>query len=405
MRKTPIQSRLRERNAFTRQPLDFQTYGPSSFNDVGRVRNILSKSTITASLFSRIAIDASGSKMKHVRIEQGTDNEYDIFSGLNNCLTTEANIDQSAITFMHEMVYSILDEGVIAVVPVDTTQDVTKTDGYDIQTMRVGKITQWYPRHVRIELYNDMTGMRQEIVMLKSTVAIIENPLYEVVNSRNGTLDRLRNKMELLDREDNNRSSNRLDLIFQLKYAVKTDIQRKEAEEKIKNLQDQLNNNSIGAAYIDAVEDFKQLSRPVNDGLQEQVSTLTVQFFNQLGITTNILDGTANESETRGYYVRTIDPILERIALEFERKFLSKTARTQGQKVITYRDPFKLVPIDQIADVTDTFRRNAVATSNEMRKVVGLRPDSAPEADILFNPNLTADNQMMAQPGEPPMPV
>jgi hypothetical protein len=302
------------------------------------------------------------------------------------------------------MVYSILDEGVIAIVPVETTYNPEDTDAYDINQMRIGKITQWYPRHVKIQCYNELTGLQEEITLSKNTVAIVENPLYEVVNSRNGTLDRLRKKIQLLDREDEARSSGRLDLIFQFKHALKTEAQKQDAQNRIRDLEEQLKNNSHGISYIGETEKFTQLNRPIENNLQEQISELTIEFFNQIGLTKNILDGTADESEMRGYYTRTVDPIIDRIMAEMKRVFLSKTARTQGQTLIAYRDPFKLVPVDQIANVADTFRRNSILTSNEFRRIVGYGPDPSPEADLLFNPNISAQNQFIDPTGSPAPP-
>lgn len=371
--------------------------GSSSYNPAHRSLRRYSNSSYVSAIFNRIALDVAATQIQHVKINATNDDRTYIESGLINCLTVEANIDQTGMQFIQDIVYSMFDEGVVAVVPVDTTISPTVSGSYEIDTMRVGKITQWYPKHVEVNIYNEKTGMEERVTLPKSMIAIIENPLYAVINDENATLTRLINKMAMMDDVDAVLSSGKLDLIIKLPYAVKTDLQKTQAEERIKGIEDQLSKGKHGVVYTDAAENVQQLNRPINNRLIEDVQYLSQQFHNQLGLTEKVFNGTASESELRGYYTRTVDVIINAILAEFNRKFLTKTARTQGQKFEAYRDPFTLVPVEQIATIADTFRRNSILTSNEIRKIVGYKPSNAPEADKLYNPNI-AESSMGAKP-------
>lgn len=342
---------------------------------------------------------------KHVKIDPENEDVKDMKTGLNSCLTLEANIDQTHIQFIHDLVYSMFDEGVVAVVPVDTTIKPDKAGGYDINSLRVGKIVSWFPKHVQVDLYNEETGQNERITLDKRNVAIIENPLYSVVNAENSTLKRLIKKLNQLDNLDNDSDSGRLDLLITVPYGIKTETQKQMATERIANIEYQLSRGKNGIAYIDATEKATQLNRPINSQLPERTAELTQQFYNQLGLTRSIFDGTANEAELRTYYSRAIDPIVESIVAEFTRKFLTKTARTQGQRIVHHRDMFKMVPVETIATLGDTFRRNYIATSNEIRKVVGFKPSNDPRADELFNPNIADKNQNAIDGPAPIQPI
>ena len=382
-------------NAFNGDRFTKSDYGPSSSRPSHRTFNTFRPSALVAPIYNRIALDVSMTKFKHVKVNPDNEDVTDMTTGLNNCLTVEANIDQTHIQFIHDLVYSMLDEGVIAAVPVDTTLSPEQTSGYDIETMRVGKIVNWFPKHVEILLYNEGTGQNERILMSKKSVAIIENPLYSIVNDENSTLKRLLRKLSELDDSD---WSGRLDLFISVPYGIKTDTQRAMAEKRIKDIENQLRFGKNGIAYLDGTEKVTQLNRPVNDQLPEEVARLMQDFYNQLGLTRSIFDGTASETELRTYYSRTIDPIIENIIAEFNRKFLTKTGRTQGQTISYYRDMFKFIPIENIANLGDSFRRNSIASSNEVRKIVGLKPSNDPRADELYNPNIADDRQM----GTPP---
>lgn len=340
-----------------------------------------------------MAMDVSMTRFKHVKINPINEDMEDMDSGLNYCLKTEANIDQTHIQFFQDLVYSMFDEGVVAVVPVDTTISPKKTDGYDIKTLRVGRIVNWFPKHVLVDIYNEETGKNEQVTLEKRFVAIIENPLYAVINDENSTLKRLIIKMNQLDDVDATSASGRLDLLISIPYGVKTKLQREMAESRIKSMEAQLATGRNGIAYIDQTEKVTQLNRPANDQLLESIAELRQEFYNQLGLTNTIFNGTATETELRTYYTRTIDPIVESIVSEMNRKFLTKTGRTQGQKIVYYRDMFKMVPVEVIAALGDTFRRNGIMSANELRGVIGLRPSDDPRADELFNPNIADKNQ------------
>jgi hypothetical protein len=335
-------------------------------------------------------MDVSMTSFSHVKINPQNDDVTDMNTGLNNCLTVEANIDQTHIQLIHDLVYSMFDEGVVAVVPVDTTLDPTVSGSYDINSMRVGRVVSWYPKHVDVWLYNDNTGIPERITIAKNNVAIIENPLAAVINRENSVLKRLIRKLSQLDVTDDN---SRLDLLISVPYGIKTETQKQMAEKRIKDIEAQLASGRHGIAYIDGTEKAMQLNRPVNSQLLEEITMLTQQFYNQLGLTQNIFNGTASEAELRTYYSRTIDPIVNTITAEFTRKFLTKTARTQGQVISAYRDLFNIVPVETIATLGDTFRRNGIASSNELRKIIGLRRSNDARADELFNPNIADKNQ------------
>ena len=312
-----------------------------------------------------------------------------IKSGLNDCLSLEANLDQTGRAFIQDVVMSMMDEGVVAIVPVDTTIDPDISNGFDITSMRVGKVVDWYPQHVKLEVYNEQIGVKQTITMPKRSVAIIENPLYAVINEPNSTMQRLVRKLNLLDAVDEQSSSGKLDLIIQLPYVIKSDARRKQAELRRKDIEEQLSGSKYGIAYIDGTEHVTQLNRSVENNLMKQIEYLTSMLYSQLGITQSILDGTADEKTMLNYYNRTIEPILSAIVDEMKRKFLTKTARTKNKSIKFFRDPFKLVPISEIAEITDKFTRNEVASSNEMRQVIGWKPSNDPKADELRNSNLS----------------
>lgn len=373
-------------NAFTNNDrLLTYNYGYSSSRPTHKTMRQYNITSYVSSIYNRIAMDVSMTEFKHVRINPDNEDVEDMKTSLNQCLTVESNIDQTHIQFIHDLVYSMFDEGVVAVVPVETTLNPMATSSYDINSLRVGRIVNWFPKHVEVELYNDNTGQNERVTVGKNTVAIIENPLYAVVNSDNSTLKRLIRKLNQLDANDD---PGRLDLLISVPYAVKTDAQRQMAEKRIKDIEAQLMFGKNGIAYIDGTEKAMQLNRPVNSQLSEDIEKLTLQFHNQLGMTQNILNGTASEAELKLYYTRTIDPIVGNIVAEFKRKFLTKTARTQGQAIVAYRDLFKTVTVDVIANLADALRRNEVASSNEIRKWIGLKPSSDPKADLLANPNM-----------------
>ena len=323
-------------------------------------------------------------------------------SGLNNVLTLEANIDQTSRDFKQDLVQSLLEEGSICAVPVETSLDPRNTDSYQINTMRVGKIVQWYPQHVKVDLYNDQNGKHQEVTLPKKMVAIIENPLYSVMNEPNSTLQRLIRKLALLDVVDEQSSSGKLDLIIQLPYVVKSQTRKDQAEERRKQIETQLTGSKYGIAYTDGTERITQLNRPVENNLLKQVEFLTTMLYGQLGITEEVLKGTADEKTMLNYYNRTIEPILSAISLEFKRKFLTKTARSQGQSIEFYRDPFRLVPVNDMAEIADKFTRNEIMTSNEIRQVIGMKPSDDPKADELNNSNLYSDPSAGMPVGEEP---
>lgn len=346
--------------------------------------------SIVTSVYNRIALDVAAINIQHVRLDKNGRFLSVIEDGLNNCLTLEANVDQTARSFIQDVVISMFDEGSVAIVPVDTTTDQNVSGSYNIQTMRVGQILDWYPQHVRIRLYNEQTGQKQDVVLPKSTVAIIENPLYAVINEPNSTMQRLIRKLNLLDVIDEQSGSGKLDLIIQLPYVIKTEARRQQAEARRKDIESQLSGTKYGIAYTDGTERITQLNRSVNNNLMSQIEYLTSMLYSQLGITQSILDGTADEKTMLNYNNRTIEPIIAAIVDEMKRKFLTKTARSQHQSISYFKDPFKLVPVNEIAEIADKFTRNEIMTSNEIRQVIGMKPSDDPGADELRNKNLSA---------------
>ena len=345
--------------------------------------------TIVTSVYNRIAIDASTMDVMHVRLDDEGRFKEPIKSNLNNCLTVEANIDQTSRAFMLDVVISLLDEGCVAVVPVKTTLNPNNTESYDIEELRTGRIMEWFPKHVLVRLYNDETGMYQDITLPKSQVAIIENPLYTIMNEPNSTMQRLIHKLSLLDIIDEESSSGKMDLIIQLPYIIKNDTKRSQAEERRKQIEDQLRGSRYGVAYIDGTEKVTQLNRSVENNILKQVEYLTNLLYSQLGLTQTIMDGTADENAMNNYYNRTVEPVVSAIIDEFHRKFLTKTARTQGQAIMFFRDPFKLMSVTTIADTADKFTRNELLTSNEFRQIIGRKPSKDPKADMLLNKNIS----------------
>ena len=345
--------------------------------------------SIVTSVYNRIALDVSVLRIEHVRLDENGRFLSTINDGLNNCLTLEANIDQTPRSFIQDVVISMFDEGSVAIIPVETTEDPNVSGSYDILSMRVGQILEWYPQHIRTRVYNERTGRKEDIVMPKSAVAIIENPLYTVINEPNSTMQRLIRKLNILDVIDEQSGSGKLDLIIQLPYVIKTEARRIQAENRRKDIESQLSGSKYGIAYTDGTEHITQLNRSVNNNLMTQIEYLTSMLYSQLGITQSILDGTADEKTMLNYNNRTIEPIISAIVDEMKRKFLTKTARTQLQSISFFRDPFKLVPVNNIAEIADKFTRNEIMTSNEIRQVIGMKPSDDPNADELRNKNLS----------------
>lgn len=350
--------------------------------------------SIVTSVYNRIALDVASINIQHVRLDDNDRFLETIDSGLNNCLTLEANIDQTGRAFIQDVVMSMFDEGCVAIVPVDTTSNPNITGSYDINTMRTGQILEWYPRHVKVRVYNDRTGQREDVLMSKDAVAIIENPLYAVINEPNSTMQRLIRKLNLLDVVDEQSSSGKLDLIIQLPYIIKTDARRQQAEKRRKDIEDQLSGSKYGIAYTDGTERITQLNRSVENNLLKQVEYLTSMLYGQLGITATILDGSADDKTMLNYYNRTIEPIVSAIVDAMKRTFLTKTARSQLQSIMFFRDPFKLVPVADLAEIADKFTRNEIMTSNEIRQIIGMKPSDDPKADELRNANI---NQTKAE--------
>ena len=357
--------------------------------------------SIVTSVYNRLALDVSSMSIKHVRLDDNGRFTEEIDSGLQNCLNIEANIDQTGRAFLQDVVMSMLDEGCVAIVPVDTTINPMLSGSYEINTMRTAKILEWYPAHVRVRLYNDRKGIHEELILPKANVAIIENPLYAVINEPNSTMQRLIRKLNLLDVVDEQTSSGKLDLIIQLPYVIKSEARRKQAEERRKDIEMQLSGSKYGIAYTDGTERITQLNRPAENNLMGQVEYLTNMLYSQLGLTQSILDGSADDKTMLNYYNRTIEPILAAIVDELKRKFLTKTARAQKQTIMYFRDPFKLVPVNDIAEIADKFTRNEIMTSNEIRQIVGMKPSKDPEADALRNKNLNKSAEEMKQPMQP----
>lgn len=353
--------------------------------------------SIVTSVYNRIALDAASIDIMHVRLDENKRFVSEIDSGLNSCLTVEANIDQTGRAFIQDIVMSMMDEGCVAIVPIDTTVDPKVSSSYEINTMRTGKIIEWYPQHVKVRLYNDQTGNKEEIIVPKNTTAIIENPLYAIVNEPNSTMQRLIRKLNLLDVIDEQSGSGKLDLIIQLPYVIKSEARREQAERRRKDIEDQLSGSKYGIAYTDGTEHITQLNRSVENNLLKQIEYLTSMLYSQLGLTQSVLDGSADEKTMLNYNNRTIEPIVSAITDEMKRKFLTKTARSQMQSIEYFSDPFRLVPVDNIAEIADKFTRNEIMTSNEIRQIVGMKPSDDPKADELRNKNLSQSSTDIQQ--------
>lgn len=383
-------------NAFlAREPTSYYApinYGSNYRPDRSRM-TMGNERSIIASIYNRIAIDVAAISMQHVRVDK--DNQYieTMSSGLNNCLTLEANTDQTGRALMMDAVMSMFDEGCIAIVPVETTLNPTVTGGYDIQSLRVGKIVEWYPSQVRVRLFNELVGRSEEVTLPKSLVAIIENPLYAVMNEPNSTLKRLIHKLNILDAIDEQSGSGKLDLIIQLPYVIKTPARREQAENRRKDIEMQLSGSKYGIAYTDGTERITQLNRPAENNLLGQIEYLTRMLYSQLGLTESVFDGTADEKTMLNYYNRTVEPILSALADEMKRKFLTKTARSQLQSIMFFRDPFKLVPVTELANLSDSLTRNEILSSNEFRAIIGRKPSKDPKADELRNKNLNPSTE------------
>lgn len=396
-------------NAFlNRDPTNYykDINGPSYSYRPDRVRfSRGNERSIVTSVYNRIALDAAAIDILHVRVDDNDRFSEIIDSNLNRCLTKSANIDQTGRAFIQDVVMSMLDEGCVAIIPTDTSFNPDITNSYDILTMRTGKILEWYPEHIRVRVYNEKTGNKEDITIPKKTAAIIENPLYAVINEPNSTMQRLIRKLNLLDAIDEQSGSGKLDLIIQLPYVIKSEARRQQAEQRRKDIEMQLAGSKYGIAYTDGTERITQLNRPVENNLMKQIEFLTNMLYSQLGLTQTVLDGSANEEVMLNYYSRTIEPILSAIVDEIERKFLTRTAISQKQSIRYFRDPFRLVPVNQIAEIADKFTRNEIMTSNEIRQIVGMKPSSDPAADELRNKNLsqsTADIENQQSPGDEP---
>ena len=379
-------------NAFAGNTQDFRSYGDYGASYGGRPDRVRFRSTnersIISSIYTRVSIDVSAITMRHVRVDEQNRYLEDIDSGLNSCLTLEANLDQAATAFKQDIVSTLFDKGVAAIVPVDTSISPSTSGGFDIKTLRVGEITAWYPKHVRVNLYNEERGAREEITLEKKYVAIVENPLYAVMNEPNSTLQRLIYKLGLMDMTDDASAANKLDLIIQLPYVIKSEARREQAQQRAKDIEFQLKSNQYGVAYTDGTEKITQLNRPAENNLMSQIQFLTEMLYSQLGITESVMSGTADELAMLNYYNRTIEPILTAITEAMRRAFLTKTARSQKQTIMFFRDPFKLIQLADMAEVADKFTRNEILSSNEIRSFIGIAPSKDPKADQLVNSNM-----------------
>lgn len=370
-------------------------YGSASYYKPDRMRPTMgNERSMVVSVYNRIAMDVASIDIFHARLDEDGRFTEQIASGLNECLTLSANMDQTGKAFLQDVVMSMMDEGCVAIVPVETTTNPTVTGSFDISSLRTGKIKEWYPAHVRVELYNEKTGRKEDVTLPKKMVAIIENPLYAVMNEPNSTLKRLIYKLNLLDVIDEQSGSGKLDLIIQLPYVIKTPARKEQAEQRRKDIEMQLAGSKYGIAYTDGTEKITQLNRPVENNLMKQIEYLTNMLYGQLGLTPEILNGSADEKAMLNYYNRTVEPIISAIVDEMKRKFLTKTARTQGQSIVYFRNPFKLVPVAELAEISDKLTRNEIASSNEIRQIIGWKPSDEPGADELRNKNL---NQSAAE--------
>ena len=379
---------------FNRDPTSYRDIGGSYSYRPDRPRFTRgNEKSIVTSVYNRIALDVAAINIQHIRLDDNGRFLESMKTSLNDCLTLEANLDQTSRAFFQDVVISMFDEGCVAIVPVETSADPDKTGSYDIYSMRTGKILEWFPKHVRVRVYNELTGKKEDIVLSKDSVAIVENPLYAVINEPNSTMQRLIRKLNLLDFIDEQSSSGKLDLIIQLPYVIKTEARRQQAELRRKDIENQLSGSKYGIAYTDGTERITQLNRPVENNLMKQIEYLTNLLYSQLGLTQTIMDGSADDKTMLNYYNRTIEPIVSAIVDEMKRKFLTKTARSQLQSIWFFRDPFKLVPVADIAEIADKFTRNEIMTSNEIRQIVGMKPSEDPRADELRNKNLSEPSE------------
>lgn len=407
MEKSSIFSRLKDawnvfsgRDAYRKTSSRGSYYGMSSAYRPDRVRlSTRNERSIITSIYNRIAMDCAAIEIKHVRTDDEGRFEDTIDSGLNNCLTTEANLDQTGRAFRQDIYLSLIDEGCVAITPVDTSTNPDNTSSYEILTMRTGKILEWFPREVRLEVYNDRTGNKEEVVVPKITVAIVESPLYAVINEPNSVLQRLIRKLNILDAIDEQSGSGKLDIIIQLPYTIRSEARRQQAEMRRKDIEEQLSGSKYGIAYTDGTERITQLNRAVENNLMKQIEYLTSMLYSQLGINQEILDGSAKEETMLNYQNRTIEPIVSAVVDEMKRKFLTKTARSQGQSIMSFRDPLKMVPVSQLAELSDKLTRNEIVSSNEIRQAIGMKPSKDPAADELRNKNL---NQPAEELGNEP---
>lgn len=397
-------------NAFTfNDPYKNYDYSVGSSYSLRQYSNhsyISNDRSIVTNVLNQIAVDVAAIELRHVKLDENDRYTEDIPSGLNYCLTEEANIDQSGVDFRQDIAMTVLEKGVAAVVPVDTDVNPRFTNGYDIKTLRVGEVVEWFPEHVRVDLYNDRKGVREQIILPKTMVAIIQNPLYAIMNEPNSILQRLLRKLALMDKMDEQVAANNLDMIIKLPYVVKSESRRKQAEQRRNDIEFQLKSSQYGVAYVDGTEEIVQLNRPIENNFYKTVDGLTDRLYFNLGLTKGILDGTANEQEMLNYMNRTVKPIVESIRQSMKRTFLSKTARTQKQSIVSITDPFKLVPINNIAEIADKFTRNEILSSNEVRSLIGFRPSSDPKADELRNSNMPVEKAGLAPPeqvSEPPL--
>ena len=394
-------------NAFVknRDPTPSYTYyGDSYYYRPDRPRFTRgNERTIITSVYNRIALDVASIDVKHCRLDENGRFKSEVNDGLNSCLNLEANLDQTGRAFRQDIVMSMLDEGCVAIVPVETTIDPKVSSSFDILSMRVGKILEWYPAHVKVRVYNEKTGKKEDIVVPKKTVGIVENPLFSVINEPNSTMQRLVRKLALLDQIDEQSGSGKLDLIIQLPYVIKTEARRNQAEDRRKDIERQLSGSKYGIAYTDGTERITQLNRPVENNLMKQIEYLTSMLYSQLGITQTSLDGTADDKTMLNYYSRSVEPIIAAIVDEMKRKFLSKTARSQGQSIVFFRDPFKLVPVNDIAEIADKFTRNEIMAANEIRQIIGMKPSDDPKADQLVNSNISQSGNQPPLEEESPM--
>lgn len=390
-------------NAFlNRDPTYWRaSYGPASYYRPDKIRPTMgNERSMVSSVYNRIALDVAYIDIFHARLDDDGRYTEQISSGLNECLNLSANVDQTGKAFIQDIVMSMMDEGVVAIVPVDTTINPEKSGSFDILSMRTGKIKEWYPEHVTVELYNEKTGMKEDLLLPKNTIGIIENPLYAVMNEPNSTLQRLIRKLNLLDVIDEQSGSGKLDLIIQLPYVIKTPARKQQAEERRRDIEMQLAGSKYGIAYTDGTEKITQLNRPVENNLMKQIEYLTNMLYSQLGLTQEILNGSADEKTMLNYYNRTIEPIVSSIVDEMKRKFLTKTARTQGQSIVYFRNPFKLVPVAELAEISDKLTRNEIASSNEIRQIIGWKPSDEPGADELRNKNLNQSKEELQSSGK-----